>query len=187
MPIPKKTVLIKAADRNLRDIIAPRLRVLFCGINPGLYSAYTGHHFARPGNRFWPTLYRSGFIDRPLTPCEEQELLQYGFGLTNIVKRASVGAHELTRDEILAGAHQLVKKVSRYNPCVLAILGVSVFRIAFNQPQATIGRQPDPIGSTFVWVLPSPSGLNAHYSPASLVKAFQALRSFLDDGEPRQL
>jgi TDG/mug DNA glycosylase family protein len=186
--IPSKAVLLKvAAKRTVQDIIAPNLRILFCGINPGLYSAYSGHHFARPGNRFWPTLHRAGLVDRRLTAPEGLELLHYGYGLTNVVPRASAGASDLRRQEIFEGAERLVRKVRHFKPRVLAILGVGVFRIAFDKPMATVGRQPEPIGATVVWVLPSPSGLNAHYSPKLLVKAFEDLRWFVEQSAPGAL
>lgn len=163
-------------EQPTRDLIGPGLRYLFCGINPGMYSAVTGFHFARPGNRFWPTLYRAGFTPRLLRPAEERELLQYGCGITSIVQRATATAAELAPDELRAGAPVLVEKVARYQPQVLAVLGISAYRVAFERPKAVIGRQPEPIGTTTVWVLPNPSGLNAHYSPAALAELFAAFR-----------
>lgn len=179
MRIPRKEALLAAAHQKLPDLLAPNLKVLFCGINPGLFSAYAGHHFARPGNRFWPTLYRAGLVDRPLGPAEEGELLKYGYGLTNVVARASARASELSQTEIMEGARVLTAKVTRWEPQVLALLGVSVYRVAFGRPEAEVGLQPDLIGSTRLWVLPSPSGLNAHYSSQRLCQAFRELRESL--------
>ncbi len=173
---PTRADLLRAADRTVPDIIAPGLRVLFCGINPGLYSAYTRHHFARPGNRFWPTLYAAGFTDRLLAPSEEAELLTLGYGITNVVRRASATADELTPDEIVKGGRQLRSRVRRYRPRFLAVLGITVYRAAFDRPKAKLGPQPEPIGETNVWVLPNPSGLNAHYQASALAKVFRELR-----------
>ena len=158
------------------DLVEPGLRVLFCGINPGLYSAATRHHFARPGNRFWPALYAAGFTDRLLSPFEERELLKSGYGITNVVARTTATADLLTKEEIVAGGERLRAKVLRYHPKVLAILGLGAYRTAFNQPKAIVGRQPDLIGNTILWVLPNPSGLNANYQPAALARLFRELR-----------
>ncbi len=160
----------------LPDVVAPALRVLFCGINPGLMSAATGHHFARPGNRFWPALHASGFTPRLLRPDEQDELLTYGLGITNVVDRPSAKAGELTRDELVAGGKQLVRKVRRLHPGWLAVVGVTAYRVAFADPRATFGRQDRTIGGTGVWVLPNPSGLNAHYTAGGLAEAFAELR-----------
>jgi TDG/mug DNA glycosylase family protein len=157
-------------------VIAPDLRVLFCGINPGLYTAAVGHHFARPGNRFWPALYAAGFTDRLLSPFDERELLKSGYGITNVVSRTTATADLLTKEEIVAGGERLRAKVLRYHPKVLAILGLGAYRTAFNQPKAIVGRQPDLIGQTVLWVLPNPSGLNANYQPAALARLFRELR-----------
>lgn len=154
----------------------PGLRVLFCGINPGLYSAATGHHFARPGNRFWPALHQSGFTGRLLAPNEETELLQLGLGITNVVDRGTARADELTADELIAGGKKLAGKVRRLRPAWLAVIGVTAYRIAFMQRNATVGRQDLMIGGTRVWVLPNPSGLNAHWRPPQLADAFRELR-----------
>jgi TDG/mug DNA glycosylase family protein len=149
---------------------------LFAGINPGLYTAWAGHHFARPGNRFWPTLHAAGFTDRVLDPREEHALLPLGFGITNVVQRASALASELSAAELEAGGKRLVRTVKRYRPRCLAVLGVSAYRGAFRQPRAVIGRQDDAIGETTVWVLPNPSGLNAHYQLPELARLFRELR-----------
>ncbi len=158
------------------DIIAPRLAVLFCGINPGLMSAATGHHFARPGNRFWPALHRSGFTPEQWSPGDQGGLVAYKIGITNVVKRPTARAHELGRDEFIAGGRALERKVRRFRPDWLAVLGVGAYRIAFARPGAVVGEQPDTIGATRVWLLPNPSGLNAHYTLPKLVAEFEALR-----------
>ena len=163
-------------EKTVRDVIAPDLRVLFCGINPGLYTAAVGHHFARPGNRFWPALYAAGFTDRLLSPFEERELLKSGYGITNVVPRTTASADLLTKEEIVAGGERLRGKVLRYRPRVLAVLGVGAYRTAFNQPKATVGRQTDRIGNTILWVLPNPSGLNANYQAPALARLFRELR-----------
>ncbi len=173
---PTKEQLLAATEKTVRDVIAPNLRVLFCGINPGLYTAAVGHHFARPGNRFWPALYAAGFTDRLLSPFDERELLKSGYGITNVVPRTTATADLLTKEEIVAGGKRLQAKVLRYHPRVLAVLGVGAYRTAFNQPKATVGRQQDLIGDTILWVLPNPSGLNANYQPPALAKLFRELR-----------
>jgi TDG/mug DNA glycosylase family protein len=159
------------------DVIAPRLRVLFCGINPGLYTAAVGHHFARPGNRFWPALFASGFTSRIVSPFDERELLAQGYGVTNVVMRTTATAAELTREELRAGGKQLIAKVKRYKPAFLAVLGLGAYRAAWEQPKAVIGRQEQKIGETVVWVLPNPSGLNAHYQAKDLAVVFGELRA----------
>ena len=164
----------------LPDVVAPGLAVLFCGINPGLMSAATGHHFARPGNRFWPALHRSGFTPRQLLPDEQLELLEYGLGVTNVVDRPSAQAGELNRDELVAGGKQLTRKVRRLRPDWLAVVGVTAYRVAFADRKATFGRQERTLGQTGVWVLPNPSGLNAHYTIDGVAAAFAELREVTD-------
>ena len=178
---PTKEQLLAATEKTVPDVIAPDLRVLFCGINPGLYTAAVGHHFARPGNRFWPALHAGGFTDRVLSPFDERELLKSGYGITNVVPRATASADLLTKDEIVKGGERLRAKVLRYRPRVLAVLGVGAYRTAFNQPKATMGRQEERIGDTVLWVLPNPSGLNAHYQSADLAKLFRELRDYAQD------
>jgi TDG/mug DNA glycosylase family protein len=173
---PTKAELLAAAGRTVPDLIDYDLQVLFCGINPGLYSAWAGHHFARPGNRFWPALFASGFTCRRVAPDEEHELLRCGYGITNLVDRATLAAGELNRAELVAGATSFRKKVAKYRPRAVAILGVSAFRVAFDSPDATVGPQPDKIENSFVWVLPNPSGLNAHFTPKALAKLFCQFR-----------
>ncbi len=173
---PSRADLLGAAGRTVSDVIAPGLQVLFCGINPGLYSGFVGHHFARPGNRFWPALFAAGFIDCLLRPEDERELLNCGYGITNIVDRATAAADELTRDELIVGARKLRKKIEDYKPRVLAILGLTAYRIAFERPDVTIGRQPEKLAGAWIWVLPNPSGLNAHFPPKALAELFCELR-----------
>ncbi|MCP8712452.1 G/U mismatch-specific DNA glycosylase [Streptomyces thermocarboxydus] len=158
------------------DVVADGLRVLFCGINPGLMTAATGHHFARPGNRFWPALHRSGFTPRQLPPSEQAELLSYGLGITNVVARATARADELTAEEYREGGRKLAVKVARLRPRWLAVLGVTAYRAAFDDRTATVGPQVRTIGESRVWVLPNPSGLNAHWTPATLAEEFARLR-----------
>ncbi len=162
--------------RKLRDVIAPDLDVLFCGINPGVYSAEVGHHFARPGNRFWPAIFRAGFTPRLLRPDEERELLQSGCGITNIASRATASAADLGPQELARGAVRLQRKVKQYRPRVLAIVAIGAYRIAFGRPRAHIGLQDEKIGSTSIWILPNPSGLNANYRPAELVEIYRELK-----------
>jgi TDG/mug DNA glycosylase family protein len=173
---PTKQQLIEAEGKTVRDVIGPGLRVLFCGINPGLYTSAVGHHFARPGNRFWPALYRSGFTNRLLSPFEEIELLHLGLGVTNVVPRATAAAAELNQDDFKKGGRVLRSKVQRYRPRIIAVLGVGAYRQAFARPKAIIGKQTEPIGDARVWVLPNPSGLNANYQLNDLVKLFKQLR-----------
>ena len=173
---PTKEQLLAANDVVIPDLIAPDLRVLFCGINPGLYSGATGHHFARPGNRFWPALFAGGFTGRVISPFEERALLDVGCGITNVVRRTTATAAELAHDEFVAGGAALRRKLAKYAPRFLAVLGIGAYRAAFGARDATLGSQPDAIGATRIWVLPNPSGLNAHYTPASLGKLFRELR-----------
>jgi double-stranded uracil-DNA glycosylase len=175
---PTRAELLAAVDRVVEDVIAPGLTVLFCGINPGLYTAATGHHFARPGNRFWPTLHDAGFTPRQLHPSGERLLLDLGYGITNVVPRTTATAAELSPDELAAGGRALVEKVLRFRPRVLAVLGVTAYRAAFQQPRASLGLQAERIGETAVWVLPNPSGLNAHYQRGALAELFRALHDY---------
>ena len=177
---PTREQLLAATEKTVRDVIAPDLRVLFSGINPGLYTAAVGHHFARPGNRFWPALHSGGFTNRVLSPFEERELLKSGYGITNVVARATASADMLTKEEIVNGGERLRGKVLRYRPRVLAVLGVGAYRTAFNQPKATVGRQEERIGDTTLWVLPNPSGLNANYQAPDLARLFQELRNYTE-------
>ncbi|MFI1017759.1 G/U mismatch-specific DNA glycosylase [Streptomyces sp. NPDC020965] len=157
-------------------MVADGLAVLFCGINPGLMSAATGHHFARPGNRFWPVLELSGFTPRQLQPSEQRELLTYGLGITNVVARATARADELTDDEFRAGGRLLTAKVERLRPRWLAVVGITAYRTAFGDRTARIGPQERVIGATRLWALPNPSGLNAHWTAESMAEEFGRLR-----------
>ncbi|SDZ11054.1 G/U mismatch-specific uracil-DNA glycosylase [Micromonospora pattaloongensis] len=151
--------------------------MLFCGINPSLYSAATGHHFARPGNRFWPALHRGGFTSRQLAPAEQHELLTAGLGITNLVARATARADELHPDELAAGAERLTEKARQHRPRWVAVVGVTAYRIGFGRPKAALGRQPETVAGAGLWVLPNPSGLNAHYTVTTLAAAFAELRA----------
>jgi TDG/mug DNA glycosylase family protein len=153
--------------------------VLFSGINPGLYSAAIGHHFGRPGNRFWKALYAAGFTPRLLSPYEDATLLEHGLGITNLVPRTTANADELTRDEIAQGARTLIDKAEQYRPKVIAVLGIGAYRLGFDRPDAAVGRQDEGIGGCVAWVLPNPSGLNAHYGLEDLTRHFRALRHAL--------
>ncbi|MFF3228791.1 G/U mismatch-specific DNA glycosylase [Nocardia suismassiliense] len=179
---PSPADLAAAQDKTVPDVIGPSLRVLFCGINPGLWSGATGQHFARPGNRFWPALHRSGFTPRLLRPDEQQEMLALGLGITNVAARTTAKAEQLTADELRAGGRALVDRVEQYQPRVLAVLGIGAYRTAFGRPRTTIGPQPERIGETAVWVLPNPSGLNAHYTLDALASEFRALRELVETG-----
>jgi TDG/mug DNA glycosylase family protein len=176
---PTREELRAAAGKTVPDVIAPGLRVLFCGINPGLYSAAVQHHFARPGNRFWPALHMAGFTDRLLSPFEERELLRYGYGITNLVERATATAGELTPHELIEGGRRLEAKVRFYRPQVVAVLGIGAYRAAFGQPRAEPGRQAETLASSTIWILPNPSGLNAHYQLGDLAELFRELRAAL--------
>ncbi|HEX8254872.1 MAG TPA: G/U mismatch-specific DNA glycosylase [Thermoanaerobaculia bacterium] len=173
---PSKEAVAAAIGKTLPDIIAPNLDVLFCGINPGLYTAAVQQHFGRPGNRFWPTLHRAGFTPRLFRPSEQHDLLTLGLGITNVVARATTAADELTREELIEGGRILARKVKRFTPRYLAIVGIGAYRTAFDRPKAKMGLQEETIGDTKIWVLPNPSGLNANYRPAELVQLFAELR-----------
>ena len=175
-PRPTRAELVAAAGRTIADVAGPGLSVLFCGINPGLYSAATGYHFARPGNRFWPALHESGFTDRLLRPSEQEQLLGYGLGITNIVARSTARADELSAAELVAGGQLLAAKVARLRPRWLAVVGVTAYRTAFGLPRAAVGPQDDLVGGVRVWVLPNTSGLNAHWTPPALAAEFARLR-----------
>ncbi len=176
---PATEEITAARGKRIADLIEPGLKVLFCGINPSLYSAAVGHHFARPGNRFWPTLHLAGFTQRRLHPSEQRELLTAGYGLTNLVGRATASAEELTAEELVLGARLLQRKVTRYRPAVVAFLGVTAYRTALVRPRAGLGRQAEQLGSADIWVLPNPSGLNAHYRLGDLARLFEELRHAL--------
>jgi TDG/mug DNA glycosylase family protein len=174
---PTRDEVAAATGRTVPDVIASDLRVLFVGINPGLYSGAVGHHFARPGNRFWKTLHAAGFTRRELSPFEERELLSARIGITNIVDRATAAASDLEDAELRSGAVTLRRKIARHRPAVAAFLGVSAYRAAFERPKAAIGAQEETIGRARIWVLPNPSGLNAHYQLPDLARIFGELRT----------
>jgi double-stranded uracil-DNA glycosylase len=176
MKKPTKEDLRDAVNRTTEDLIDYNLKVLFCGINPGIWSGATGFHFAKPGNRFWKTLHLAGFSDRLLHPSEEHELLENGYGITSFCKRTTATAAELTNEEIIEGGKLLVKKINKYKPEFLAVLGIGAYRTAFNQPKAKLGLQAEKIGKTHIWLLPNPSGLNAHYQLNDLATLFRELR-----------
>jgi TDG/mug DNA glycosylase family protein len=168
--------LAAARDRTIPDVLPgagdPELRVLFCGINPGLVSAATGHHFARPGNRFWPVLHQAGFTPRRLRPDEQHLLPTLGLGITNVAPRATARADELDSAELRTGGERLRDLVRRLRPAWLGVVGITAYRVAFDAPKATVGVQGDPIGATRVWVLPNPSGLNAHWTLEAMAAEF---------------
>lgn len=180
---PTREELLAAIHKTVPDVIAPGLRVLFCGINPGLYTAAVGHHFARPGNRFWPALHAGGFTQRLLSPFEERELLREGYGITNVVERATATAAELTSAELVEGGRRLAEKVQIYRPRFLAVLGIGAYRTAFARPKAALGLQDETLGEARIWVLPNPSGLNAHYQGEELARMFRELRAAVSEGD----
>jgi double-stranded uracil-DNA glycosylase len=175
-PRPTRADLDTARDRTIPDVIGAGLRVVFAGINPGLYSAATGYHFARPGNRFWPALHRSGFTGRLFRPDEQEQLLGLGLGITNVVARATARADELRPEEFAQGASLLNEKITRLQPRWLAVVGITAYRVAFGRPGAAVGPQDGTIGDTRVWALPNPSGLNASWTAPRLAEAFAELR-----------
>ncbi len=181
---PSAAQLREATGQTIPDVLAPGLRAWFVGINPGLYSAAVGHHFARPGNRFWPALERSGFTASRLSPFEDSTLLELGLGLTNLVARTTARAEELSPEELRRGRARLAAKVRRLTPEVVAVLGVGAYRTAFARPKAALGPQPERVHGTLLWVLPNPSGLNAHHSLPELARLFGELRAYLARGRP---
>lgn len=181
-PKPTKEQLAAAVNLVVPDLIAPDLRVLFCGINPGLYTAAIGHHFGRPGNRFWPALYHSGFTPRQFAPWEEHLLLELGLGVTNMVRRTTAAASELRPEEYQEGSRRLASKAKRYKPRVIAFLGIGSYRVGFNRPKAALGLQEESLAGSALWVLPSPSGLNANHQLSDLTVLFRELRDWVDRG-----
>jgi double-stranded uracil-DNA glycosylase len=173
---PSRAELLAAEGTRVPDILAPGLDVVFCGINPGLWSAAVGHHFARPGNRFWKVLHAAGFTDELLSPSDERRLLQVGVGVTNLVSRATASAAELDRDELRKGGRNLARKVRRLKPGIVAFLGLIAYRSAFDRPRATMGEQAERLGGARLWLLPNPSGAQAHYQLAEMVSALRVLR-----------
>lgn len=179
---PTKTEIAAAEGKELPDIITPGLRLLFCGINPGLYSAAVGHHFAGPSNRFWKVLHAAGYTECLLSPDQDHELLARGYGLTNLVERATAGARGLLPAEYVAGRQRLEAKVMRYRPRCVAILGIGAYRTAFADRGAALGEREVGFAGAQLWVLPSPSGLNAHYQLADLTRLFAELHRALAAG-----
>ena len=173
---PTRDQIAAARGTSVPDVIGANLRVLFVGINPGLYSGAVGHHFARPGNRFWKALHGAGFTDRVLSPFDEHELLAAEIGITNLVDRATAMAHELQPDELRRGVDGLVTKLEKHRPRFVAFLGLTAYRTAFGRASATMGPQEETLAGSRVWLLPNPSGLNAHYQVPDLVLAFAELR-----------
>lgn len=179
---PTPAQLAAAAGTTLPDLVAPGLRVLFCGINPGLYTAAIGHHFGRPGNRFWKVLHLAGFTERQLSPFEERRLLDAGVGVTNIVPRATAAAAELGGEELREGVARVERLVCEQRPRVVAFLGMQAYRMAVRRPRAAMGRQEQRICDSVVWLLPNPSGLQARYQLAEMVELFGEMRSFAFSG-----
>jgi double-stranded uracil-DNA glycosylase len=190
MTAPRRTPRARAATGSLegvgvalpplRDRIEPGVRVLFVGINPGVRSAMTGHHFAGFSNRFWPLLFEAGLVPERLTFEDDDRLPEFGFGITNIVPRPTPGISTLTRDEFVAGRVRLRRKIRRYRPAIVAMVGVTVFRAMFpaRKGAVALGPQPERIGESAVFVLPNPSGRNANFTYAEMLRAFRALRQF---------
>lgn len=176
--------LLAARDRIVPDVVAGGLRVLFCGINPSLMTGATGHHFAHPGNRFWPVLHLSGFTPRQLKPSEQDELLTHGLGITNVVARATARADELSTAEFREGGELLSAKVEQLEPSWLAVVGVTAYRTAFGERRAQIGPQERTIGGARVWALPNPSGLNAHWTVRTMAEEFARLRTAVGQDTP---
>ena len=166
-------------DTTVADLVGPDVKLLFVGINPGLWTAATQTHFAHPGNRFYPALLRAGVITLPINPAagmndaERQHLIDRGIGITNIADRATARAAELSRDELRNGAHRLEDKVARWQPRVVAVAGITAFRIAFDRRRASTGRQDETFAGAELWIVPNPSGLNAHETITSLAAAYR--------------
>jgi TDG/mug DNA glycosylase family protein len=173
---PSKAELEDARGRTIPDVLGPSLDVVFVGINPGLWSGAVGHHFARPGNRFWKALHGSGFTDRMLAPNEDATLLERNLGLTNLVARTTARADELSANEIRRGARELEERLAPLRPRFVAILGVGAYRTGFGRPDAALGPQEEDLAGSRLWVLPNPSGLNAHHQLDDLTARFRALR-----------
>jgi TDG/mug DNA glycosylase family protein len=181
---PTKQELAEAYGLTLPDLVGPGLRVLLVGINPSLWSGWSGRHFGRPSNRLWQTLYEAGLTPRRLQPEDTDDLLAAGIGITNLVARATARADELTDAEIRAGVPRLRELVARWRPAAVAVLGVTAYRVAFAQPKAVVGRQPEAFEGSMLWVLPNPSGLNAHYQQPALSAEYGALGTALPDAHP---
>jgi double-stranded uracil-DNA glycosylase len=174
---PTREQLACAYGKRVPDVIAPDLTVLFVGINPGLYSGAVGHHFARPGNRFWKSLHRAGFTEEVLSPFHEPLLLERGIGITNLVTRSTANADEITVEELREGFRRVRRMICRLHPAVVAFLGVTAYRLATGDRKATIGSQPERICRSNVWVLPNPSGRTAAYQLDELAGLFASVRA----------
>jgi double-stranded uracil-DNA glycosylase len=174
---PTREQLDAARGRTIPDVLADQLRVVFVGINPGLYSGAVGHHFARPGNRFWKALHASGFTDHQWSPSDDQDLPIVGLGITNLVDRTTASAAELTTDELRSGRDALEAKIARFRPDIVSILGITAYRTGFDHRKAELGPQDGMLAGSAVWVLPNPSGLNAHHQLDDLVRRFADLRA----------
>ncbi len=167
-------------DVSVPDLVGPDLRLLFVGINPGLWTAAVQTHFARPGNRFYPALRKAGIIDRAIDPsagmtdADRDYFRDRGIGITNLVRRATARADELSRSELQAGQDRLLAFVAEHRPLVVAVLGVTAYRIAFGRPKTTNGEQPERLHDARTWVVPNPSGLNAHDTVDTLALAYAA-------------
>jgi len=173
---PSKTELQDARGRTIPDVLGPDLDVVFVGINPGLWSGAVGHHFARPGNRFWKALYGSGFTDRLLSPFDDASLLDRNLGVTNLVARTTARADDLSGDEMWRGARELEERLAQLRPRFVAVLGIGAYRTGFGRRDAALGPQEHDLGASRLWVLPNPSGLNAHHQLDDLTGRFRALR-----------
>lgn len=164
---------------TLPDLLGDTVRLLFVGINPGLWTAAVQAHFGRRGNRFYPALYRAGIVDRLIdasngfTEADRKHLVERGIGITNLVAGATARADEIDTAELVAGSRSLERRVSAVRPDVVAILGITAYRTAFARPRATAGRQAEDLGGAQLWVVPNPSGLNAHARLDDLAKAYR--------------
>jgi TDG/mug DNA glycosylase family protein len=162
-------------EQAVADLIGPDLRVLFCGINPGTLSGDLNLHFARPGNRFWKLLCAGGFTESVLSPAEQHTLLGLGIGITNLVARVTSAASELGVAELREGAVQLEGKVGKWRPRCVAVLGLQAYRTAFLRTGAVVGRQSELLNGARLWLLPNPSGLQAHYQLPEMTEMYKAL------------
>lgn len=176
---PSRAELTAAYGRTVPDLAYDGMRVLLCGINPSLWSGVTGHHFARPSNRLWPTLHEAGFTARRLHPSDIDALRVASIGITNLVPRATARADELADDEVRAGRARLEALADRFRPATVAVLGIGAYRLAWDDRRAVVGEQATTIGGARLWALPNPSGLNAHYQQTDLTAVFGALRRSL--------
>lgn len=174
-PTPEQ--IAAARGRRVRDVIADQLDVLFCGINPSLYSAAVGHHFARPGNRFWPALAAAGITPRKFSASEETQLCDLGYGITNIVPKATARADELNDDQLRRGMKTLKRKIRRRQIGCVAFLGITAYRIALSRSDAPVGPQSELLAGAKIWLLPNPSGLNAHYQLDDFARLFAELHA----------